>query len=615
MAVLKLEWSEHKTLACEAITQAYRRGLYTDVNLSVEGRTIKCHRMILAHHSTYFRGIFSQKDTRDAPLIVLMGSPFEVVASLVSFIYCGSVTICRSQLLELRLLAERLGVTCLLNLGEPPLTQVPLCSPTSIINAAEALQEMKHGARIKHDASGNQLAYINQTTRANQAALINHSAFDNHGARVNFGLDVPQDFPNGYHTAPRHPERELSAGQPSEGTRPPSMAEDPMDMDTKHRRYRAAGCNNSPPGSIRSPLLHTHFLSTGSKKRRLSSDTETYSDERNASPSTSGLPDVYIRDDEEEGESEDSDGELLIDEGPEELKCEDPSYNNNSEEPQDLRVEPRVSSLPIYPTSISVAAVNSFIQSTADSKSKYLVPISSENPSVRRLYTSSGIHDVTIQPASSRSTPSTPGLLMDRKVAGHNNDASMLEVNGSSPRGSPNSANGIRSGKAPEKTYSLEQLNTAINAVIFEKAQPVEAINKYNIPRRTFFRHLKNKRNELGIEPKSRSKPSSRSGSPSRNVSSSTSAAAASTFNLNSIPTSGTHLHAMLKSITSASNKMSEATAETKKRFKVEMRMPETESRSGEESDSGASGSDTSDLIASSLQVQVKEESGDVEIS
>lgn len=96
-----------------------------------------------------------------------------------------------------------------------------------------------------------------------------------------------------------------------------------------------------------------------------------------------------------------------------------------------------------------------------------------------------------------------------------------------------------------EKSYSVEQLAAAVERVISGECQPVEAITQYKIPRRTFFRHLKNRRRQLGIPTKVRSKPSSRSASPThRSIENS--------FTNN--PASGTHLHAILSSMSSAAN-------------------------------------------------------------
>lgn len=50
------------------------------------------------------------------------------------------------------------------------------------------------------------------------------------------------------------------------------------------------------------------------------------------------------------------------------------------------------------------------------------------------------------------------------------------------------------------RSYSKDDLASAVYLVIFFKWKPVTAINYFNIPKRTFFRHLRNKREELKIE-------------------------------------------------------------------------------------------------------------------
>jgi hypothetical protein len=53
--------------------------------------------------------------------------------------------------------------------------------------------------------------------------------------------------------------------------------------------------------------------------------------------------------------------------------------------------------------------------------------------------------------------------------------------------------------KGGEKTYSAEDLATAVNLVINGHEKPVSVIARFQIPKRTIFRHLNSKRVALGI--------------------------------------------------------------------------------------------------------------------
>ena len=80
----------------------------------------------------------------------------------------------------------------------------------------------------------------------------------------------------------------------------------------------------------------------------------------------------------------------------------------------------------------------------------------------------------------------------------HSNESNVNQS--STPSGSrPHTPKRATSGG---RTYTPEDLSAAVEMVIQQVAQPVEVIRRYNIPRRTFFRHLAKRRKQLGIPPK-----------------------------------------------------------------------------------------------------------------
>ena len=87
----------------------------------------------------------------------------------------------------------------------------------------------------------------------------------------------------------------------------------------------------------------------------------------------------------------------------------------------------------------------------------------------------------------------------------------------------PSSRNGggnMKKVRAPrrERRYTPEQLATAVDLVIEKKDTPAQVIKRFNIVRRTFFRHLYNKRKELGLLPEQEIKDKVSSGSASTSI-------------------------------------------------------------------------------------------------
>ena len=87
------------------------------------------------------------------------------------------------------------------------------------------------------------------------------------------------------------------------------------------------------------------------------------------------------------------------------------------------------------------------------------------------------------------------------------NDASSVEYSNDNQFSNEEKTNG-------KKKYTQAALTQAVEDVIAERMVPVEAIAYYNIARRTFFRHLKTRREQLGLAQRGRSRPTSRSTSP-----------------------------------------------------------------------------------------------------
>lgn len=107
--------------------------MFTDVTFSVDGRTVNAHRIILASCSNLLLNIFRSIDDTKLPVIIIPGTPFEILLCLLRFLYCGEVFVTERQLPLLLNLAEALGVSSLVCNKQDPsvsilnvMTTVPL---------------------------------------------------------------------------------------------------------------------------------------------------------------------------------------------------------------------------------------------------------------------------------------------------------------------------------------------------------------------------------------------------------------------------------------------------------------------------------------------------------
>lgn len=93
------------------------KGQYVDATLVAEGRTLKCHKMILSSCSPYFEEVMNSIGPLEHP-VLFMNSPFWVLEALCSFMYAGEVNIKENQLNDLLNAATSLKVSNSVSLVE-----------------------------------------------------------------------------------------------------------------------------------------------------------------------------------------------------------------------------------------------------------------------------------------------------------------------------------------------------------------------------------------------------------------------------------------------------------------------------------------------------------------
>lgn len=92
-----------------------------DATLWCEGKTIKCHKMILSACSTYFEKLLTE-NPNPHPIIFLKDMRFWEITALVEFMYRGEVSIHQEKLQSLLRAAESLQIK---GLGSPSANDGP----------------------------------------------------------------------------------------------------------------------------------------------------------------------------------------------------------------------------------------------------------------------------------------------------------------------------------------------------------------------------------------------------------------------------------------------------------------------------------------------------------
>lgn len=107
-----LRWHNHQASLLGSLPGLLDQSYLTDVTLSAEGRTIKAHKIILSACSTFFAELFRNLDAapHQHPVIILPGTSFPSICSLLTFMYAGEVNVFEEQITNLLQLAETLGI-------------------------------------------------------------------------------------------------------------------------------------------------------------------------------------------------------------------------------------------------------------------------------------------------------------------------------------------------------------------------------------------------------------------------------------------------------------------------------------------------------------------------
>lgn len=109
--VLSLKWQSFPSHLAVSLDTCYEKQQFVDLSLVCkDGTILKCHKMVLANSSTFFRRLLVANE-HPHPMIILHDIEADDLKTIVNFMYCGEIQVVQSEVRRLLKLAEILEVT------------------------------------------------------------------------------------------------------------------------------------------------------------------------------------------------------------------------------------------------------------------------------------------------------------------------------------------------------------------------------------------------------------------------------------------------------------------------------------------------------------------------
>lgn len=115
--LLCLRWNNHQSNLVTVFDQLLQNEAFCDVTLAVEGKTVKCHQMVMAAASPYFQSIFMEKPCPH-PIVFLKDITYAQLRHLLEYIYYGEASVHEDELQGLLKIAENLKIKGLVEIEE-----------------------------------------------------------------------------------------------------------------------------------------------------------------------------------------------------------------------------------------------------------------------------------------------------------------------------------------------------------------------------------------------------------------------------------------------------------------------------------------------------------------
>ncbi|XP_015609329.1 protein abrupt [Cephus cinctus] len=143
--ILSLKWESFPSQLALSLDTCYEKQQFVDVSLVCkDGTIVKCHKMILANSSPFFRRLLVANE-HPHPMIILHDIEADDLKTIVNFMYSGEIQVVQSEVKRLLEIASILEVNGLQNVRCP----TPLNEPTSFSGEFSRVSDCEMERNIK----------------------------------------------------------------------------------------------------------------------------------------------------------------------------------------------------------------------------------------------------------------------------------------------------------------------------------------------------------------------------------------------------------------------------------------------------------------------------------
>ena len=103
-----LKWNKYQENLLSVFDQLLQQEALVDVTLATEGRSLRCHKVVLSACSSYFKSILSDTDQTQHPIVILRDVTWSELQFIVEYMYKGEINVSQEELPSILKIAESL---------------------------------------------------------------------------------------------------------------------------------------------------------------------------------------------------------------------------------------------------------------------------------------------------------------------------------------------------------------------------------------------------------------------------------------------------------------------------------------------------------------------------
>ena len=103
-----LKWNNYEENLLSVFDQLLQQEALVDVTLATEGKSLRCHKVVLSACSSYFKSILSDTDQTQHPIVILRDVSYAELKFIVQYMYKGEMNVSQEELPSILKIAEDL---------------------------------------------------------------------------------------------------------------------------------------------------------------------------------------------------------------------------------------------------------------------------------------------------------------------------------------------------------------------------------------------------------------------------------------------------------------------------------------------------------------------------